>query len=46
MSMRDCPAVPVLASVSEQAPEFLSPRSQIPDVSRDTLTERVFFTLF
>lgn len=46
MSMRDYPARAVLASGSGSAAAFLSPGSQLPDVSGDTLTDPAFFTLF
>ncbi len=44
--MRNCPARAVLASASGSAPAFLSPGSQLPDVSRDMLTHPAFYTLF
>lgn len=46
MSMRNSPSFPLLASGSGSVPAFLSPGSQSTDVSRDTLTNPAFHTLF
>ncbi len=46
MSTRNCLAVGVLASDSGSVTEFLSPESQLPDVSSDTLTNQPFYPLF